>query len=291
MGEYISVGDTRLYVVERGHGYPLIALHGGPGGDHVQLDGPLASLRDEFRLILVDQRAQGRSDDAPAETWTVRQMAADISSLAEALGLRQYAVLGHSFGALVALEHAVRSPGAAAQTIVSHGVPSLRFYRLTEELERFEPAHLRRRIADAWDQLEAAETSEEMVRLMPRQMPFHVRDPCQPEVVSYSSHLAARQRLSPTVNRHMSRTGYGGFDVENDLAEVTQPVLVLTGRHERTCPLEAAELMAARIPRAELVIFEESAHLSYVEENERYVEVVRNFLRQRGGTKADGGRN
>lgn len=199
MGGHVQVGDTRLYVVERGHGYPLIVLHGGPGGDYAQFDEPLAGLRDEFRLILVDQRAQGRSDDAPRETWTVRQMAMDVCSLAKTLRLRDYAVLGHSFGALVALEHAVRWPGAAAQTIVSHGVPSLRFYRLPEELAR-----------------------------------------CQPEVIAYGEELAARQRLSPIVNREMSKSGYGGFDVEDDLTKVTQPVLVLTGRHERTCPVEAA---------------------------------------------------
>ena len=33
-GRYVDIGDTRLYVVERGDGYPLLVFHGGPGLDH-----------------------------------------------------------------------------------------------------------------------------------------------------------------------------------------------------------------------------------------------------------------
>ena len=69
----------------------------------------------EFRLLLVDQRGQGLSGPAAEETWTIERMALDVSELAASLGLRQYAVLGHSFGAFVALQHAVDYPGAAAR--------------------------------------------------------------------------------------------------------------------------------------------------------------------------------
>ena len=62
------------------------------------------------------------------------------------------------------------------------------------------------------------------------------------------------------------------------MGEVTQPVLVLAGRFDRTCAVAGAEAIAAGIPNAELVVFEESAHMTFVEENERYLDVVRDFL-------------
>ena len=69
----------------------------------------------------------------------------DVSAVARAMKLGPYAVLGHSYGALVALQHAVSFPGDAGQTIVSNGVPSMKF--LWEHVERslreFEPAKLR----------------------------------------------------------------------------------------------------------------------------------------------------
>jgi pimeloyl-ACP methyl ester carboxylesterase len=54
--------------------------------------------------------------------------------------------------------------------------------------------------------------------------------------------------------------------------------MILAGRHDRTCSVEAAEFMAANMPNAELIVFEKSAHMTFVEENERYVSTVRAFL-------------
>src|SRR5690349_6442300 len=122
-GRYVNIGDTRLYIVERGRGYPPLLLHGGPGDDHHEFGDYLDALGDSYRLILVDQRSQGQSDQAPVASWTLQQMAADVSATARALGLKRYAVLGHSYGAFVALQHAVDFPGLAAQTIVSSGIP------------------------------------------------------------------------------------------------------------------------------------------------------------------------
>jgi pimeloyl-ACP methyl ester carboxylesterase len=68
--------------------------------------------------------------------------------------------------------------------------------------------------------------------------------------------------------------------LEDRLGQIGHPVLVLTGRHERTCVPEAAEAMADAIPGAALVVFEHSAHMSFVEESEAYVTAVRDFLDQ-----------
>src|SRR5919206_2474307 len=121
----VDVGDTRLHVEERGGGdLALIALHGGPGLDHTMFGHWLDPDGDEYRLLLVDERAQGRSDPAPPETWTLEQHARDVDALARALGLERHVVLGHSFGAFIAPQHAVDFPGRASGTIVSSGVPS-----------------------------------------------------------------------------------------------------------------------------------------------------------------------
>jgi proline iminopeptidase len=84
--------------------------------------------------------------------------------------------------------------------------------------------------------------------------------------------------LSPDVLRYFANLEYGGIEVEDRLGAVTQPTLILVGRHERVCSVPAAEAMAAGIPRAELSVFEHSAHMTFVEENDRYLQVVRAFL-------------
>ena len=50
-GKLVDIGDTALFVVERGTGLPLICLHGGPGPDHQAGAG----------LILLDRPFEGRS--------------------------------------------------------------------------------------------------------------------------------------------------------------------------------------------------------------------------------------
>jgi proline-specific peptidase len=277
-GRYVAIGDTRLFIVERGQGYPVLVLHGGPGIDHHSFGNYLDSLTDRYRLILVDQRSCGRSDHAPQSTWTLEQMVQDVTALARALALERYAVLGHSYGAFVALQHAVTFPGQAAQTIVSNGIPSTRFLEhVARNLQAFEPVELREQVASSWEREKSAETQEDVAALWHDQWPFHFADPHDPRIKAYEERTA-RAVYSPQVLRHFARQAYGGIEVEHRLGKVTQPVLVLAGRHDRTCVVEAAEAMARGVPNAQLVVFEHSGHMPFVEEQEHYIEVVRSFL-------------
>jgi proline iminopeptidase len=282
-GRLVEVADTRLFVDERGPagGFPLILLHGGPGLDHLEfgdyLDPITATGR--YRLVLVDERAQGRSDrSAPPETWTIARMAADVTDLAAELRLDSYAVLGHSFGSFIALQHAVDYPGGAAATIASGTVASARWLAgVDDELARFEPVDLREQVRSSWEREAFAQTEEDVAALIRDQMPFHFRDPRDPRLAEYDRQTADT-RYAPDVLRAFSTAEYGGLDVEDRLPEVRHPVLVLSGRHDRTCPVEAGLDMVARLPAGELVIFEESGHMMYVEEPDKYIAVVTDFL-------------
>ncbi len=275
---HVSVGDTRLWVVERGEGFPLLLLHGGPGLDHHEFADYLDPLADEYRLVLVDLRAQGRSEHASRKTWTLKQMAADVSVLAATLGYGPYAVLGHSYGAFVALQHAVDFSGDPAATIVSSGLPSARYLDgLDDRLAAFEPVELREQVTRSWAAEERVETAEQLKRLVDDQMPWHFADPHDPRIADFNARTAAMVG-SPEVLRHFAQESYGGIEVEDALPSVTHPVLVLAGRHDRTCPVEAAEAIAKAIPGAELAVFEQSGHMTYVEEQPLYLDVVRDFL-------------
>jgi pimeloyl-ACP methyl ester carboxylesterase len=275
---YVDIGDTKLYVVERGDGFPVLVLHGGPGLDHHMFGDYLDPLADRYRLVLVDQRAQGRSERCPPETWTLQRMAADVQALGDALGYGPYAVLGHSYGAFVALQHAVDFAGEPAGTIVSSGLPSARFLdALGDRLASFEPEELRDQVTASWEAEASATTADEVERLLADQLPWHFADPRDPRIADYNARTAGLAG-SPDVLRHFATASYGGIEVEGMLGRVEHPVLVLAGRHDRTCPPEAAEAIAEGVPEAELVVFEHSGHMTFVEEQGHYLEVVRDFL-------------
>jgi proline iminopeptidase len=279
-GRLVDIGDTELYVEERGEGLPLLVLHGGPGLDHTMFGNALDPLGDGVRLLLVDQRAQGRSGrDSDPATWTLAQMAADVSALAAALGLERYAVLGHSFGAMVALQHAVDFSGQPVATIVSSGAPSehLLMSHVEANLASFEPVELREQVASSWEREATAADADEVLALLVDQLPFHFADPRDPRIATLADELQ-HGVYSADVLRHFSAAGYGGIDVEDRLGDVRHPVLVLAGRHDRVCSPHAAEVIAAGIPGAELAILESSAHMTFLEEQAAYLRLVADFL-------------
>jgi proline iminopeptidase len=275
----LRAGDTRLNVEERGAGdLAVIVLHGGPGLDHTMFGTWLDPLADAYRLLLVDERSQGRSDPAPPETWTLTRHARDVEALAEALGLERYAVLGHSFGAFIALQHAVDFAGRPTGTIVSSGLPSERFLgHVEEQLAAFEPVELREQVTASWAREAEARTPDDVAELFADQLPFHFADPRDPRIDDLRAAMAGAV-YAPDVLRMAATDGYGHIEVEDRLAGVAHPVLVLAGRHDRTCSVEGAETIARGVPGAELVILEHSAHMTFAEEPDAYRDAVRRFL-------------
>jgi proline iminopeptidase len=287
VGRLLPVHDTHLFVVERGNpdGLPLLVLHGGPGLDHTMFGNYLDPLGERYRLVLLDGRGQGRSDrDSDPASWTLQQHASDVSAVAAALGVEDYAVLGHSYGGFVALQHCADAPGAAVATVVSSGSPSMRFLDgIAAGLASFEPEELRAQVTASWEREATVATDEECRGLLADQMPWHFADPRDPRIADYAKQLE-HMRYSAAVLRAASLEGGGlSIEVEDELPHVSQPVLACTGRHDRTCPPAAAERIAELVPNSTLHIFEEAGHMTFVESPDEYVRVVGDFLARATG--------
>ena len=279
-GGLVRLDDTSLYVEERGQGPAVIVLHGGPGIDHNQFADYLDPLGEEFRLVFVDQRAHGLSERPPRSTWTLSRIAQDVIMLARALGLDRYAVLGHSWGASVALQNAVDYPGMASALVLANGVPSGRWRVAVERnLAIIEPPELRRRFADAFAGQASVTTQRDCAEMMNNLFPFYFADPVDARIAGYLSKFQGTV-YAPEMFQEASQPGPLGIELEDRLEEVQVPTLVLAGRFDRACPPEASESMAAAIGGSELRIFEASGHMTYVEEPEVFAAVVADFLRR-----------
>ena len=177
----LPVNDTHLFVDVRGpeDGFGAACVAWWPGLDHTMFGSHLDPLSDTYRLVLVDEREQGRSDRGtdPA-SWNLSQHAAHASAVAAALGVERYAVLGHSYGAFIALQHVAHVPGAAAATVVSSGVPATPYLDEVEKgLAVFEPEELRSQVTDSWEREATVQTEQECRQITLDQMPWHFADP------------------------------------------------------------------------------------------------------------------
>lgn len=95
-----------------------LVLPGGPGADF-RLLLPLASLADRYRVVLWDQRGMGLSERVTAEELTTDAVDEEIAAVRRAFSPDgPVTLIGHSYGAVIALRHAARHPEAVSQLVL-----------------------------------------------------------------------------------------------------------------------------------------------------------------------------
>ncbi|HEX6679499.1 MAG TPA: alpha/beta fold hydrolase [Gaiellaceae bacterium] len=259
-----------LNIEEVGGGFPVIVLHGGPGLDHSMFRPYLDSLGDEFRLVYVDERGQGRSERVDPTTLSLEVFARDVDLLAEALELDGFALLGHSFGAIIATFHATEL-GTAAAYVISGGGDASEALDADVEASLDALGNGREAIAASWEAEKTVETEEQLKQLLRDQMPFHFHGDPPP---GYAEETVG----SPDVLRYFANIGYGAFDYRPKLRSVRKPTLIVVGEHDRTTTPRAARVLHEGIPNSELVVIPDAGHMSFVEKSEPYLTAVRRFL-------------
>jgi proline-specific peptidase len=265
-----------LFVEEVGtaDGLPLLILHGGPGLDHTVMKPWLAPLGDELRLLHVDERGQGRSERVDPASLTLEVFARDVDLLAEALALERFALLGHSFGAIITTWHAIHV-GTADAYVISGGGDSSEKLMADVEASLDAMGDRRKAIADSWEWEKSVRTEEEAAELMRVQAPFHFSREPPPD-------FAVETIYTPDVLRHFANAGYGDFDYTADLGRVSQPTLVLVGAEDRVTTPRAARVLHDGISGSELAVLDGAGHMSMIEAHDAYLGAVRRFLRRFG---------
>jgi proline iminopeptidase len=253
-----------------GDGLLLVVLHGGPGLDHTNLRPWLDPLGDGFRVLYVDERGQGRSERVDPATLSLEVFARDVDRLAQALGLERFAVLGHSFGAIVATWHAINL-GTADAYVISGGGDSSEGLMADVEASLEAMGEAGKPIAESWEWEKSVRTPEDCAELMRIQTPFHFAGEPPPN-------FAADTVYAPEVLRYFATAGYGDFDYTPHLGRVSKPTLVVVGAEDRVTTPRAARVLHAGIPSSELAVLDGAGHMSMIEAQDAYLAAVKRFL-------------
>ena len=261
-------------------------LHGGPVLDSSYLRPWLSPLAQAMQLVYVDYRSTGRSTRMALETCTIENMIDDLEALRLHLGLDRIVVLGHSFGGILAMPYAIKYP---------HSVSHLTLMATTpywgEQGEAGKWANLER-LASARPDLApvVAEyikgyaehglgaTDEEAKAKFQKTLAlwFHRVDP--QKIAEIGRDIADRTIFSTQLSNWMMKNEMPKYDMRPRLHEITAPTLILAGRWDfRTTP-EDTKVMQQEISGAELVVFEESSHMLYIEEQDKFVATVIDFM-------------
>lgn len=255
---------------------PLIAVNGGPGLSHAyMMQNDLWQRVAAHRLVvLYDQRGTGASKHLqPNAPQTMDAQVADLDALRKALALDRAAVLGDSYGGMIAMAYASAHPDHVVRLILSDS-PAPAWKNMVHLLPQVFP-----------DQEEWGEKEAKRLRADPDAA-------AQAGLVNHMRMMFYSPQMRDTYLAHMGDLGFepavGGAvskATENlDLTAALQgfrfPTLVITGRYDMNVAPLTAWRLAHAIPGAQLVFFENSGHLPAYEESEKYYTVLESFLKR-----------
>jgi proline iminopeptidase len=272
----LRIRDASLFVEVIGHGYPLLLMHGGPGADHWSLTA-FRPCADRLQLVFYDHRGNGRSASTPVSTMTWDNLTADADALRRRLGFDRWAVLGHSFGGMVALEYALRYPEHVSHLVLLDTGGDARWPMergpeiLAERGYGASTVRLARRFFSG-----AIEPGEMLPALLRFGGAYYHRP--TPRLLVRELLAERGMRTRPEALIQAGRFLMPGWTVMDRLAEIRMPTLVIAGRDDFLFPPEHQAELARGIPGARLRIVERAGHNAHAERPDVVLREVMDFL-------------
>ncbi len=290
---FVDAHGVLIYYVAFGSGSPLVVVHGGPGADHTYFLPYLLPLARTHRLIFIDERGSGRSQRLQDATqYTVEAMVEDVEDVRRALKLGKIALLGHSYGGVLAQAYALKYQQNLSYLILNSTFPSTKQMNevLAREKAQMPPAKLKR-----LNELEAAGLFGK------GEVWEHGRYPAEYAQLAWGPGyfpFIYGARPDPTYDPMGQLSGtswglyrqmwgeHGEFVIDGNLKSVEYvdrlpsihvPTLVLVGDHDECDPSLSHE-MHDKIAGSKLVILPNAGHMNFVDQPELWQKSVEDFL-------------
>lgn len=256
---------------------PLVCVNGGLLHDHSLLWPALSALAGRRQLIFYDQRGRGASEAPPDPAASrIEDDGADLGALRRALGLRQWDVLGHSWGGGIAMLGTAADPSGVRRLVLVNAVGATNAWMpALRERARGRVGAEDRAELDSLDDVALADPHPEIHGR-------HARAIYRAWFAdaSLAELFRAPVAASPTGAAVAARLRRDGYDWRPLVRALTAPSLVIHGADD-ALPSSVAESLASMIPEARLALIPDAGHMPFWEAPAQFFPAIEAFLTAR----------
>lgn len=268
---FIRVGDQLVHVEQTGSGEPVVLIHGF-GASTYSWRKVIPDLSRSHRVVALDLSGFGYTQRPTARASYTREAQAQlVLGTLDALGIDRAHFVGHSYGGGITLYLASQHPerfrsmvlvDSSAPTYANDRRSRLAAFRpldsLLARLVFLKPAMIRRSLLSSfWDD---SLVTDDLVQ-------------------AYQERLA----IEGATDAFYGLTAPAPAGAKVELDKINVAALVIWGAHDTLIAPETGRRAAARMPRAEFVLFDRSGHLPMEEEPEAFLRAVLPFLERHQG--------
>lgn len=251
---------------------PVILVHGGPGHSSLSFKNGFDFLAEETRVIFYDQRGSGNSQIKPnPEDYTIEQLVEELETLRrDVVKADKVILIGHSFGSALVQRYAIKYPQHVEKMVIASGIRinngmNNRFVwkyfggALYSTALGFPPADSKS--ADAW----FTKSSE-------KDNPNRLFDKTNTAILKDTGTVS----FAPWREISFSLVG---CDYKKELSQLNVPTLFIYGAADsQYTGKPVADELCATLPNCQSVEFTQSGHWAFLEEPEKFQQVLKDFL-------------
>lgn len=254
----VRCGDIGLNYEVSGRGQPLLFIH-GLGSSTRDWEAQVAFFAQYYKVVTVDLRGHGLSDK-PKGPYSIPLFATDIAVLMRSLNIAPAHVVGISMGGMIAFQLALDFPNLVKIMVIVNSGPAFTISNFKQRL------WLKQRVM--------------IVRLLGMRVMGEVlggRLFPEPQQNQLRRRLVERWAKNDKRAYLASLYAMVGWSVADRLHSIICPTLVVAADQDYT-PVSLKQAFVGSIPEAELVVIDDSRHMTPIDQPEHFNQVLMTFL-------------
>jgi 3-oxoadipate enol-lactonase len=242
-------------------GAPVVTLSHPLGVTLALWDDHVAALTHRYRVLRYDVRGHGGSETPPGP-YTLEQMAGDLFDLLDSLGIAETHFVGVSMSGLIGMTAALTRPSRIKSLV------------LCDTTACYGPG-----VRPMWeDRIRVAESEGMTPTLVDRTMAIWFTETFRTRQLGAVERIAAMLRKSDPRGYAAAIRAIGFVDLTERIDAIRCPTLVVVGEQDPGTPPAMARAIHERIRGSELLILPGAMHCAVVEDADRFLPALGNFL-------------